>query len=103
MMLGARELDAYMKHKCPSELTGKIKPRREGHDDKEQETKRGKERPDIVAKGCTHFPQVLVWERKRKLKLGLKVGEDSKRTPHKYGHACVGFFLTASPTRPCYA
>ena len=31
--------------------------------------------PDVVAKGCTHFPQLLVWERKKKPEVGTEVGK----------------------------
>jgi len=51
---------------------------------------------------CSHFPQLLVWERKKKLKLGLKLGKELKRFLHKYGHICVGIFSTPSPTSPRY-
>jgi len=57
----------------------------------------------FVAECCTHFPQRLVWERKKKLKLGLKLGKELKRISSKYGHICSGFFLTPSPTSPRYA
>jgi len=46
----------------------------------------------FVAERCAYFPQLLVWERKEKLKLGLTLGKESKRIPHKYGYICVGFF-----------
>ena len=59
--------------------------------------------PEVVVEGCTHFPELLVWERKEKLKLVMKLGKDLKRIPHKYGHICVRFFLTPSPTSPCSA
>jgi len=42
--------------------------------------------PDVVAEGCTHFFQLLVWERKEKLKLELKLGKVLKRIGKKYGH-----------------
>ena len=57
----------------------------------------------FVAKCCTHFSQLLVRERKEKLKLGLKLGEELKRIPNKYAHICSGFFWTPSPTSPRYA
>jgi len=38
----------------------------------------------FVAECCTHFPQLLVWERKKKLNLGLKLGEESKIISNKY-------------------
>ena len=49
---------------------------------------------DITAlfRVCRHFPQQLVWERKEKLKLGLKLGKELKRIPDKYGNICSGFF-----------
>jgi len=56
----------------------------------------------FVAECCTHFLQLLVWERKKKLKLGLKLGNEVKRIPNKYGHICSGFFLNPSPTSPRY-
>jgi len=28
----------------------------------------------------------------------MKLGKELKRIPHKYGHICVGFFSTPSPT-----
>ena len=57
----------------------------------------------FVAEWCTHFPQLLVLERKKYLKLGLKLGYVLKRIPNKYGHICSGFFSTPSPTSPRYA
>jgi len=57
----------------------------------------------IVAECCTHFPQLLVWERKKKLKLGVKMGKELKRIPFKYAYICSGFFLTPSPTSPPFA
>jgi len=33
-------------------------------------------------------------KRKEKLKLELKLGKELIRILHKYGHICVGFFLT---------
>jgi len=57
----------------------------------------------IVAERCTHFPQLLVWERKKKHKFGMKMGKELKRTPNKCAHTCSGFFLTPSPTSPPYA
>jgi len=48
--------------------------------------------PDVVAGSCTHFPQLLIWERKKTLKLELKLGMESKRIPHKYGH-CKSFLV----------
>ena len=61
--------------------------------------------PDIVADGCTHFPQLFVWERRGKLKLELKLAKELRRIPHKYAmvHICVGpgfFFQTPFPTCP---
>jgi len=58
------------------------------------------ERPDVVAEGCTHFPQLLAWERTEKLNLKLKLGKLFNRIPLKYGHICVGFILTPFPTCP---
>jgi len=57
----------------------------------------------FVVEYCTHFPQLLVWERKEKLKLGLKVGNMLKRIPNEYGHISWECFLTPSPTSPRYA
>jgi len=57
----------------------------------------------FVAEWCTHFPQLLVLERKKHLKLGLKLGYVLKRIPNKYGHISSGFFSTPSPTSPRYA
>jgi len=57
----------------------------------------------IVAECYTHFPQLLVWERKKKLKLGVKMERELKRIPSKYDHICSGFFLTPFPTSPPYA
>jgi len=31
---------------------------------------------DVVAEGCTQFPQLLVWERKGKPEIGTEVGND---------------------------
>jgi hypothetical protein len=56
--------------------------------------------PDVVVEGCTHFPQSLVWERKKKMMLELKLGKEFKKILHKYGHICVGFLLTRFPTCP---
>jgi len=54
----------------------------------------------FVAECCTHFPQLLVWERQENLKLGLKLGKEFQRIPtwNKYGHIYSGFFSTPSPT-----
>ena len=46
----------------------------------------------FVAECCTHFPQLLVLERKENLKLGLKLGEEWERIQHKHGHIWVGVF-----------
>jgi len=46
----------------------------------------------MVAECRTHFPQLLVWERKEKLMLGMKMGEELTRIPNKYAHTCFGFF-----------
>jgi len=35
--------------------------------------------PAVVAEDCKHFPQLLVWERKKKLKLELKLGKELKK------------------------
>jgi len=56
-----------------------------------------------IAECCTYFPQLLLRERKGRLKLGLKFGKELKRIPIKYAHICSGFFLTLSPTSPPYA
>ena len=63
--------------------------------------------PDVVAEGCTHFPQLLVWEGKKKPEVGTGVGKRVKqelgkelsRITHKYGHICVGIFL--APVTTC--
>jgi hypothetical protein len=39
----------------------------------------------FVAECCAYFPQLSVWERKKKLKLGLTLGKESKKIAHKYG------------------
>jgi len=58
----------------------------------------------IVAERCgTHFPQLLVRENKKELKLRIKMGKDFKRIPSKYAHICSGFCSTLSPTSPLYA
>ena len=57
----------------------------------------------FVVKCCIQFPQLLVRERNKKLKLGMKMGKELKRIPNKYAHICSGFFLTPSPTSPSYA
>jgi len=49
------------------------------------------------------FSSTNDFERKKKLKLGLKLGKDLKRIPHKYGHICVRFFLTLAQLHPWYA
>ena len=43
--------------------------------------------PDVVAEGCTHFPQLLVWGKKEKPGVGtleLKLEQDLKRIGKKY-------------------
>jgi len=68
----------------------------------------------FVAACYTHFLQLFVRERKEKLKLGLKVEKELTKNPEqiwpylyeilfKYGHICMKFFLTPSPTSPRYA
>jgi len=37
---------------------------------------------------------------RKTLKLELKLGKESKRIGKKYGHICVGFFITPVPTCP---
>jgi len=53
----------------------------------------------IVAECCTHFPQLLAGERKKKVKLVIKIGTELKGILNKYAHICSGFFLTPSPTQ----
>jgi len=57
----------------------------------------------FVAACYTHFPQQFVRERKKKLKLGLKVEKELKKNPEQNGHIWIGFFVTPSPTSPRYA
>ena len=38
--------------------------------------------------------------KKEKLKLGLKLGKESKRIPLKYGYICVGFLRLLSQLTP---
>jgi len=40
--------------------------------------------PDVVAKGCTHFPQISVWERKENPEAGTEVGTGLDRLRKKY-------------------
>jgi len=56
--------------------------------------------PDVVAEGCTHFPQLLIWEKKEKPEAGTEVGIGIKRIRKKNSHICVGFFLTPIPRCP---
>jgi len=53
----------------------------------------------IVAECCTYFPQLLVRERKKKLKLGMKMarGKELKRIPNKYAHIYFGILLNSFP------
>jgi len=50
--------------------------------------------------------QLLLLGKKKNLKLGLELRKNLRRIPRRYGHICVGFFLTAqkvpqlAPTRP---
>jgi len=37
--------------------------------------------PDVVAEGCTRFPHLLVWERKKKPEVGTEVGKRVKKNP----------------------
>jgi len=39
-----------------------------------------------AAECCTHFPQLIVRERKKKLRLGLKLAKELIRIPNKSGH-----------------
>jgi len=34
---------------------------------------------DVVAEGCTHFPQVLVWEKRKKPEVETEVGTGVKK------------------------
>jgi len=36
---------------------------------------------DVVAEGCTHFSQLLVWERKEKPEVGTGIGKRVKKSP----------------------
>ena len=43
----------------------------------------------FVAECCTYFLQLLVRERKKKMKVGLKLGKESKRILNKYGQTLL--------------
>jgi len=35
--------------------------------------------PDVVGECCTHSPQLLIWERKKKHEVGSEVGKEVKK------------------------
>jgi len=35
--------------------------------------------PDVVTESCSHFPELLVWERKKKPEVGTEVEKEVKK------------------------
>jgi len=56
----------------------------------------------FVAKICTHFPQLLVLERSKKLKLGLpsEIGEEVKKNRTQTWPYLCGILFNSFPNRP---
>jgi len=51
----------------------------------------------IVAECCTHFLQLLVWERNKILKLGMKMGKELKKNPQQICPYLFGILFNSFP------